>query len=75
MAVEGSVRAKVLLDRETDSDVRYITVVRHYLGVSTTLIHAGPQLPLAPRESAYVLGVGTLVVLVIGYDVYRKATE
>lgn len=68
-------RPKVLLGRETGSDVRSITLIRHQLGVPTTLIHAGPQLPLAPRESAYILGIGTLVVLVIGYDVYRKATE
>jgi hypothetical protein len=73
MNVRSIVESKVLLGRENSSDVRPITVVRQHLAVSTTLIHAGPHLPITPKEGTFILGIGTFVLLVIGYDAYRKA--
>ncbi|MFW5918467.1 MAG: hypothetical protein ACOCR0_03185 [Haloferacaceae archaeon] len=37
------------------------------------LSHAGPRLPIATEQGTVILAIGALVLLVIGYDVYRRA--
>ncbi|MFC7175530.1 hypothetical protein [Halosegnis marinus] len=38
----------------------------------TLALHAGPNLPLPLGESWLVLGLATLAVLAVCYDVYRR---
>lgn len=39
------------------------------------MIHIEPDLPLSPELGAVLLAVGTLVLLLIGYEAYRYERE
>lgn len=52
--------------------VKSFSVVHQWLGVTGTLMHAGPRLPISTELGAVLLAVGTVVLLVIGYDAYRN---
>lgn len=53
--------------------VKPLSVVLQNLGMTTQLIHAGPRLPISIELGLTILGIGTLVLLIVGYDVYRHA--
>lgn len=62
-----------MLLRGSFTYVRSFSVVPHDLAVVAHLSHAGPRLPIATEQGTVILAIGALVLLVIGYDVYRRA--